>query len=168
MPPPSNGPLSCARLAGSPTAHNIAHEIDLAAHKLRRYSCRSLSERAIPSSDRRILAAARRRSAAAAERAPCFQLLRRDRSNPSGVFGPLLGPPCILQRPFAIAADLQGSPDLVRAPQRGAELGSPGGLPCRSQPLGPIMAGRDVSRSSVTFEPFPYEMYPSSGPSSSS
>ena len=44
------------------------------------------------------------------------------RLRPSSLLGPVESPPCIRQRPLPCAAgDLQGSPDRVRAPQRGAE-----------------------------------------------
>jgi hypothetical protein len=53
--------------------------------------------------------------------------------------GPRAGgvPPCIRQRPFAMAGDRQGIPMRVRqaALQRGAALGSPRGLPLRSGPV---------------------------------
>jgi hypothetical protein len=40
---------------------------------------------------------------ASAEYSPCFQRARRDRASPSGVRGPVLAPPCMRHRPFAIA-----------------------------------------------------------------
>ena len=52
---------------------------------------------------------------------PCFVLARRIRSNPSGVRGPVLGPPCNRHLPFGIAGALHAPPLLVRAPQRGAD-----------------------------------------------
>ena len=51
------------------------------------------------------------------------------RSMPSGVRGPVLMPPCILHRPFGIAADRQGVPLRVLAPHLGALLQSPWRLP---------------------------------------
>lgn len=51
---------------------------------------------------------------------PCFQPARRDRSNPSGVRGPVLLPPCSLHRPLGIAGPAQGHPARVRDPHRGA------------------------------------------------
>jgi hypothetical protein len=74
---------------------------------------------------------------------PCFQAARLDLANPSGVRGPVLAPPCMRHRPFLIAADLQGASLRVRAPQRGAFNGSPGGLPFFSHP------NRDARGSSV-------------------
>lgn len=56
---------------------------------------------------------------ASAEYLPCFQFALRLRSRPSGVRGPVLGPPCIRHRPFAIAAPLHEPPRRVRAPHRG-------------------------------------------------
>src|SRR5690242_337548 len=41
------------------------------------------------------------------------------RCSPSAVRGPVLAPPCIRQRPFAIAWPLQTEPDRVRAPHLG-------------------------------------------------
>jgi hypothetical protein len=65
---------------------------------------------------------------------PCFHRALRLRSKPSGVRGPVLGPPCIRQRPFGIAGLLHGVPALVRAPQRGALSGLPGRLPFFKRP----------------------------------
>jgi hypothetical protein len=42
---------------------------------------------------------------------------------------PVLPPSCIRHRPFAIAGPLQFPPARVRAPHRGADEKSPGGLP---------------------------------------
>ena len=67
-------------------------------------------------------------SFARAENLPCFQLARRERSNPAAVRGPVLAPPCIRQRPLCIAGALHSSPFRVLAPHRGAVLGSPVGL----------------------------------------
>ena len=54
----------------------------------------------------------------------------RNLSSPSAVRGPVLRPPCILHRPFAIAGERQGwSAVRVRAPHRGAAFGLPRGLP---------------------------------------
>ena len=50
---------------------------------------------------------------------------------PSGVRGPVLGPPCIRQRPLAIAGCRHDLPLRVLAPHRGAFIGSPCGLPFR-------------------------------------
>ena len=61
---------------------------------------------------------------ASAEYLPCFQFALRLRSRPSGVRGPVLGPPCIRHRPFAIAAPLQEPPSRVRAPHRGVAFAS--------------------------------------------
>ncbi len=65
---------------------------------------------------------------------PCFHREARIRSMPSGVRGPVLGPPCILHRPFDIAGPLHAMPFLVRAPHRGALSGLPGRLPFLSRP----------------------------------
>lgn len=56
------------------------------------------------------------------------------RSIPSGVRGPVEGPPCIRHRPLGIAGPLQGVPLRVLAPQRGALSGFPGLLLFLSQP----------------------------------
>jgi hypothetical protein len=53
---------------------------------------------------------------------------------PSGVFAPVLSPPCSRQRPFAIAGHRQGAPRRVLAPQRAALAKSPEGLPFRNLP----------------------------------
>ena len=71
---------------------------------------------------------------ASAEYAPCFQFARIERASPISVRGPVLVPPCIRQRPFCIAGPLQAVPFRVLAPQRGAVLGSPTGLPFFSHP----------------------------------
>lgn len=58
----------------------------------------------------------------------------RDRSRPSGVFGPVECPPWSLQRDrLRIAGAMQAVPRLVLAPQRGAVLGSPGEFPFLNQ-----------------------------------
>ncbi len=57
---------------------------------------------------------------ASADRRPCVQFARRHRSKPSTVRGPVLAPPCIRQRPFAMPGPWQGAPVRVLAPQRGA------------------------------------------------
>jgi hypothetical protein len=59
-------------------------------------------------------------------------------ARPSAVRGPVLFPPCDRHRPFAIAGAWQAQP-VVRAfaPQRGARLGLPRGLPLRSGPSRP-------------------------------
>jgi hypothetical protein len=76
----------------------------------------------------------RRSIFACMEYAPVFQLALRDRSNPSELRGPVLAPPCILQRPFGMAGLLQDVPSRVLAPHRIARLKSPGGLSFFSQP----------------------------------
>jgi hypothetical protein len=55
---------------------------------------------------------------ASAEYRPCFQSARCDLCNPATVFGPVLLPPCMRQRPFAIAGHRQGIPRLFFAPHR--------------------------------------------------
>jgi hypothetical protein len=57
------------------------------------------------------------------------------RASPSSVRGPVLHPPCIRHRPFRMAGERHGVACRVRAPQRGAELGLPRGLPLRSGPV---------------------------------
>ena len=65
---------------------------------------------------------------------PCFHFAMRQRASPSAVRGPVLLPPCIRQRPFAIPGAAHRVPRRVFAPQRGAVLGSPAGFPFLSQP----------------------------------
>ena len=48
--------------------------------------------------------------------------------------GPVLGPPCIRQRPFGMAGSSHGVPFRVLAPHFAAFERSPGGLPFLSQP----------------------------------
>ncbi len=69
----------------------------------------------------------------AAERCPCVVCAAVRAAFPSGVRGPVLRPPCIRHRPFAIAGARHAHPLRVRAPQRGARLspGLPSGLPPR-------------------------------------
>jgi hypothetical protein len=66
---------------------------------------------------------------------PCVVFAAASLARPSGVRGPVLFPPCDQHRPFAIAGAWQAQP-VVRAfaPQRGARLGLPRGLPLRSGP----------------------------------
>jgi hypothetical protein len=61
----------------------------------------------------------------------------RGEHRPHGPGG--LEPPCMRQRPLGMAGALQGQP-VVRAfaPQRGASLGLPRGLPLRSGPSRPV------------------------------
>ena|ERR1035438_1349944 len=66
---------------------------------------------------------------------PCFQRDRRDLANPSGVWGPVLAPPCIRHRPLCIAGDWHGVARRVIALHRGALFGSPVGFPFFSHPL---------------------------------
>jgi hypothetical protein len=68
------------------------------------------------------------------EYTPCFHRARRLRARPVAVRGPVLVPPCIRQRPFAMAGPRQAVCLRVLAPQRGAFEGSPGGLPFLSHP----------------------------------
>jgi hypothetical protein len=51
-----------------------------------------------------------RSAIAAAESSPCFVLARRALSIPSFVLGPVLRPPCSLQRPFRMAGEPQALP----------------------------------------------------------
>jgi twinkle protein len=53
---------------------------------------------------------------------PCVVREARMAALPASVFGPVLEPPCILQRPLGIAGPLHGVPALVRAPQGYFEL----------------------------------------------
>jgi hypothetical protein len=57
------------------------------------------------------------------------------------VRGPVLHPPCIRHRRFAMAGERQGVPWRVRAPQRGAAFGLPRGLPLRSGPVRGALRG---------------------------
>lgn len=75
-----------------------------------------------------------RSSLAAAEYWPCFVTARRMRAIPLAVFGPVLSPPWIRQRPLAIAGHWHGDPRLVLAPHRGAFEKSPVRLPFLSHP----------------------------------
>ena len=56
---------------------------------------------------------------------PCFVRDARIAAFPASVLGPVLGPPCILHRPLGMAAPLQGAPERVLAPHRGALPGLP-------------------------------------------
>jgi hypothetical protein len=51
----------------------------------------------------------RRLALFSAEYLPVFQFALRDRANPSGVLGPVLGPPCILQRPLSHCRSTAGT-----------------------------------------------------------
>jgi hypothetical protein len=53
---------------------------------------------------------------------------------PSGVFAPVLSPPCSLHRPLGIPGHWQGVPRRFFAPHRGAFEKSPVGLPFLSHP----------------------------------
>ncbi len=64
------------------------------------------------------LATARRKDSASAVLIPCHSLLARIRAKPSDVRGPVLGPPCIRQRPLGIGALRHECPARVRAPQQ--------------------------------------------------
>jgi hypothetical protein len=69
------------------------------------------------------------------------------RAIPSGVRGPVLPPPCIRHRPFAIAGARQAQPVLrARAPHRGARFrpGLPSGLPRRQWLASPVPPARDA------------------------
>jgi hypothetical protein len=65
---------------------------------------------------------------------PCLTNARRILCRPSGVFGPVLRPPCSLQRPFRIAGQLQAPPLRVFAPHFLTTLRSPLGLSFLSRP----------------------------------
>jgi hypothetical protein len=71
----------------------------------------------------------------AAVQSPCVVRAAIIRAIPSAVRGPVHLPPCRWHRPFAIAGARQGLPARARAPQRGARLGLPRGLPFRSFPF---------------------------------
>jgi len=60
---------------------------------------------------------------------PCFVRAALMRSMLSAVLAPVDMPPCILHRPFGIAADRQGVPLRVLAPHLGALCQSPWRLP---------------------------------------
>src|SRR5208282_5286368 len=69
---------------------------------------------------------------------PCVVCARATQARPSAVRGPVLLPPWHLHRPFAIAGARQAQPGArTFAPQRGARLGLPRGLPLRSGPSRP-------------------------------
>jgi len=68
------------------------------------------------------------------ERRPCLVTACRMRSIPAAVLGPVLRPPCSLQRPFGIAGHLQELPRRFIAPHRGALEKSPEELPFLSLP----------------------------------
>ena len=87
-----------------------------------------------PGAGARVLAKfAWRARCAGGENRPCLVLAAVMRARPSGVLGPRQLPPCMRQRPLGMAGARQGQP-VVRAlaPQRGARLGLPRGLPLRS------------------------------------
>jgi hypothetical protein len=56
---------------------------------------------------------------------PCLSNARRIRRRPSGVFGPVLRPPCSLHRPFRITGQRQAPPLRVFAPHFLMTLRSP-------------------------------------------
>ena len=72
----------------------------------------------VPRAARRKAANARRSATMSAVCKPVRVRAARSLAKPSGVRGPVLGPPCIRQRPFGIAGALHGRPARVRAPQR--------------------------------------------------
>src|SRR5438128_1462100 len=59
-----------------------------------------------------------RSAIADAEYSPCFVVARRIRSIPSAVLGPVLRPPCSLQRPFRMAGDPHAPLRRFLAPHR--------------------------------------------------
>src|SRR5882672_2300205 len=69
-----------------------------------------------------------------AVRAPWTRRLARTRARPVSVRAPVLLPPCMRQRPLAIAGWRQGQAARVWAQQRGAARKSPEGLPWRRVP----------------------------------
>ena len=72
---------------------------------------------------------------ASAENWPCFRRACLERARPAAVVGPVERPPCIRHRfLFRTAGQPHGVPLRVRAPQRGALLGFPGGLAFFSHP----------------------------------
>jgi len=75
---------------------------------------------------------------------------RRIASSPSDVRGPVLGPPCLRQRPLAMAGATQAVPRLVLAPHLAACVKSPGGLPFFNQPR------RVAGGSAFIFRPPPF------------
>lgn len=72
---------------------------------------------------------------------PVLRLACLHRSSPASVRGPVLFPPCILQRPFFMAGLRQVRPARVFAPHRAQLWKSPGGFPFRSQPRAACLAG---------------------------
>jgi hypothetical protein len=100
---------SCARVCRVPPSLNRPWMMRTAARMERSCACRLVT--------------------ASITQSPCFQLAAAQRLRPAPVRGPVLPPPCIPHRPFAIAGPLQFPPARVRAPHRGADEKSPGGLP---------------------------------------
>ena len=71
----------------------------------------------VPRAALRKAANARRSATMSAVCKPVRVRAARSLAKPSGVRGPVLGPPCIRQRPLAIAGPRHGCPARVRAPQ---------------------------------------------------
>jgi hypothetical protein len=95
----------------------------------------------------------RRSASTTAERWPCFSGAARARARPSAVRAPVDFPPCIRQRPLPIAGPRQGRPARVRAPQRRADVGSPGGFPFFNQPYRGVWGALSDSGSSTALCP---------------
>jgi hypothetical protein len=87
--------------------------------------------------------------------------LQRTRSNPSGVRGPVLVPPCIRHLPFGIAGDRHGDAFRVFAPQRGEAWANGkvvrqsgrrciGFFPCFICWSFPRLTGRDITDNGLT------------------
>ena len=74
---------------------------------------------------------------------PCLVCDARMRSMPSAVRGPVLLPPCILHRPFFMAADRQGEPARVLRRIAGRCPNSPGARRASTSP-GPVIAELSV------------------------
>ena len=83
--------------------------------------------------DARVRRACRQDRRQSAEHRPWRQAAARMRAMPWRVRGPVDAPPCMRQRPLAIAGARQAVLRRVQAPQRGAFAGLPGGLPFFSQ-----------------------------------
>jgi hypothetical protein len=114
--------------SGFRTTDNLLRSL---SHAFTCFSNCLISRRAARVMERSLRRNARCSAIASAERFPCLQFARRHFSRPSGVRGSVLAPPCSRQRVYRplvllhIAGARHGLPDLVLAPQRGLEEGSP-------------------------------------------
>jgi hypothetical protein len=134
----ANGPTHVSSCAASSGARNARRKSAASASRFRRSMIRM-----------------RRSSAPTAPAAyrPCVVFTAANRRNPASVRAPVLAPPCIRHRPFAIAGARHAHP--VRrafAPQRGARLGAPRRLPLRNGPDCVAAAGRVTAIGSECME----------------